>query len=1314
MSLALALGADDIQSFNEIRADISEDLALDLERVFGGLVHVRDGHVQFIHNTFPSYLLQKHQGNCSTDCILCVDHHATIARVCLNYLSMMNNKGVFQNQGGESEVHQPNMGSDAGFTSINIPHDSLLTYAVKYWPVHYQKASAQACKQRPLNFDRFFDSLELIDVWADRYWHLQNPLTRQSSHTKDTLSIATETGCSELVTKLLSPSSLGMALGIDSNALSVAIEQGHADLVRGSLKRAIHPQALHIAASHGRVELFPTLTARPWSTTKGSHEYTPLHNASESGNIGSVEEILQHCDESHKIEAVNHTGGSGETALHEASRYGHVDVIKRLLRHADPNLVNSEWKTPLHLACLWQQPSAVEALLREKRTRVDAVDGNRQTAIHFAADAGRLDILKTVLSVYTDQMMKAEALQLQDDNGRTPLHLAAMNGHDNVVREILTEMSPLPGSANIADDSGSTALHVAAEAGNYSIIDQLLNFSPGQISVTDRSQNIPVYLAVSRGYTAIVERLCKEHSTKDASLNVFNSKSFTPLHLACEGGYTDIVRILLEHHAEAEITGPNGETPLLVVCRKGYDDIALLLLESFADPMGVDDQGSSPLHLAAREGSVALVRLLLSQYVDVDQRDKSGRVPIHLAAKKGNQEIVETLLSHDADPAIPDEFGRSLLHYACEGGNKVLVEFLIHLLGEDALIEVDDKNQTLLHAAAWAGQRDVVQLLLSYSMDRYPLDKNNQTPLDLATNQEVIELLLQGISSGDLDKEKMKSILLSSADKGYNKVVEMILSKDVDPNAVNTEKKTPLHLAALGGHEEIANFLLNHASTTPDKLDDSCRTPLSYAAESGCIAIVQAILKQKSEVDPDSKDAHGQTPLHYSAGGGHVEVVREIMQNAKTPGLQKDTVNINGKNNDGMTPLWLAAIKGHYEAVKTLLSFGADPNVTDPENNTLLHLAARKGWPEVALALMESEKFKAGNTLDQEGRTALFIAAFYGRTETFSAMISSPIRLDSKIVSGGYGWQPLQAAYDSLPIVRLILKHTGTNDIDFSDQYGETALYLSIKNGYETVAKELLQNGASPLKAANNGTTTLHRAAERKGAMFFPFVLNQIPSDKDVNIEDNDRQTPFFVAVQNQNVDAVRALLQRDSFSAPVFDWAGVRTIEKVIETGNADMLLLLIQHRSHGTSDLLTNISEEETRSLVLKAFKTGDEEICKVVLDNLPNAKAIPNEVFDLVVTTQPALAGILLAQGVDPRKADKHGWPLALIWSTYKTALGHTADTTRDLPPPAKFREPSSWSIEDKHRDIELLGESGAPLGVKSRYGKTIFIHPACLFW
>ena len=54
---------------------------------------------------------------------------------------------------------------------------------------------------------------------------------------------------------------------------------------------------------------------------------------------------------------------------------------------------------------------------------------------------------------------------------------------------------------------------------------------------------------------------------------------------------------------------------------------------------------------------------------------------------------------------------------------------------------------------------------------------------------------------------------------------------DVNPNSVDNSGRTPLSYAAHEGYESVVKILLERGEVNPNSADKSGRTPLSYAAE---------------------------------------------------------------------------------------------------------------------------------------------------------------------------------------------------------------------------------------------------------------------------------------------------------------------------------------------------------------------------------------------------------------------------------------------------------------------------------------------------
>jgi TonB family protein len=119
--------------------------------------------------------------------------------------------------------------------------------------------------------------------------------------------------------------------------------------------------------------------------------------------------------------------------------------------------------------------------------------------IHDAARDGDLAKVKSLLQ------MQLGAVSSKDDNGNTPLHCAAENGHKDVVALLLANKAEV----NAKNNQGETPLHVAASKGKKDIAELLL---AGQADANAKNSDgvTALRLAEQKGNTEIAE-LLRQH-----------------------------------------------------------------------------------------------------------------------------------------------------------------------------------------------------------------------------------------------------------------------------------------------------------------------------------------------------------------------------------------------------------------------------------------------------------------------------------------------------------------------------------------------------------------------------------------------------------------------------------------------------------------------------------------------------------------------------------------------------------------------------------------------------------------------------------
>ncbi|KAM9473048.1 caskin-2-like isoform 8-T8 [Salvelinus alpinus] len=221
--------------------------------------------------------------------------------------------------------------------------------------------------------------------------------------------------------------------------------------------------ALHHAALTGTTDLLSVLLeAQATVDIKDRNGMRPLHYAAWQGKADSVLMLLR------AGAGVNGVSQDGHIPLHLAAQYGHYDVSEMLLQHqSNPCLINKTKKTPLDLACEFGRVKVAQLLLSSNMV-VALLEGNSKEP----ADSGF----------------------------NTPLHLAARNGHKDIIRLLLKAGIDI----NRATKAG-TALHEASLYGKTEVVRQLLE------------AGIDVNIRNTYNQTAldIVNQFTTSHASKD-------------------------------------------------------------------------------------------------------------------------------------------------------------------------------------------------------------------------------------------------------------------------------------------------------------------------------------------------------------------------------------------------------------------------------------------------------------------------------------------------------------------------------------------------------------------------------------------------------------------------------------------------------------------------------------------------------------------------------------------------------------------------------------------------------------------------------
>ncbi|VDB86855.1 unnamed protein product [Peniophora sp. CBMAI 1063] len=424
--------------------------------------------------------------------------------------------------------------------------------------------------------------------------------------------------------------------GSGQTPLHDAASGGYTGIARSLLYHGAHVTiidnnrrtALHLAASNGYKDTVHLLLYYREVTIQDAVDSclirdvdgrTPLHAAA-LGQGSNFEDIICLLLERRAHALVTSLDNNRHTAMHLAVCEGSIRYVDRLLNHevdeADAikccRILNTFERTPLHDSAL-RGHIKIPALLLERGARLTLLDGNDNTALYLAADNGLTDTVDTLLSHAPDAI---DACRTHNAAGYTPLHIASLKGHTEIVRLLLKRGAFIDAETAERD----TALHLAACDGRIDTVQVLLGL---------RDLNVP----------NVVE-LCRAR----------NATGRTPLHEAASRGYPEIIRLLLQRGAlsTAADYGPGG-IALHWAAFNGHVDTVRELLDQPTGDSESDNEsgpvaqcraraksGGTALHLAAMQGHLGVVKLLIARGSPVDAVDNVGATPAQLAEDNGH------------------------------------------------------------------------------------------------------------------------------------------------------------------------------------------------------------------------------------------------------------------------------------------------------------------------------------------------------------------------------------------------------------------------------------------------------------------------------------------------------------------------------------------------------------------------------------------------------------------------------------------------------------------------------------------------------
>ncbi|KAI9800743.1 MAG: hypothetical protein M1833_003159 [Piccolia ochrophora] len=468
-----------------------------------------------------------------------------------------------------------------------------------------------------------------------------------------------------------------------------------------------------------------------------------------------------------------------------------------------------------------------------------------------------------------------------------------------------------------------------------------------------------------------------------------------------------------------------------------------------------------------------------------------------------------------------------------------------------------------------------------------------------------------------------RSPMVQAAAQGDSQWITQLLADGFDPQSKDYVGHAPIQYAAASGNLESVRALVEagcNINTSAGYFTG--RTALQASSANGHVAMTQYLLELGAGINAAPAQIRGRTAAQAAAGHGFLELVQLLV--SRGADVHAVAADVHGR-----TTLQAAAESGSLALVEYLASLGADVNAEPARSSglTAIQAAAAGGHDLVVKFLIDAGAYVNTPADEMSGLTALQAAAQMGHEDMLTTLIDAGADVNAPAGMQG-GRTALQAAAESRyeGIVKFLIGVGADVNAPAYMRFGRTALQAAAEsrhegivkflialqgaaqNGHEGIVKFLIGVGADVNAPAcvESGRTALQAAAENGHEGIVKFLIGV---DADVNAPAGTQSglTALQAAAKSGHEGIVKFLIDAGTdANAPAGIKGGRTALQAAARIGSCSIVQTLI---SHGAN---VNDIRNGSKPALISASWGGHLEVVRLLL----RAGANPNLSSDLSI--------------------------------------------------------------------------------------------------